>query len=145
MSSSFPNRNSFISWVRNCQLKFGEILKLGRRVSVPSSFSFLPSSEVMSSHIQKLVQKARVQEFKNSDELCGYYMERFDLLRKWMTKHHPNLDLSGLVIGDVEKELLSDRPSKATAKNVMEEATTIAEVIEEATPIILADPTPDGQ
>ena len=60
-----------------------------------------------------------------------------------MAKHHPDLDLSGLVMGDVEKELLSDRPSKATAKNVMVEATIVAEVIEEATPITLADPTPD--
>ncbi|KAL0011013.1 hypothetical protein SO802_006121 [Lithocarpus litseifolius] len=52
------------------------------------------------------------QEFKDSDEysdeLCGYYMEGFDLLRKWMAKHHPDLNLFGLVIGDVEKELLSD-------------------------------------
>ena len=61
-----------------------------------------------------------VQEFKDSDKLCGYYMEGFDLLRKWMTKHHLNLDLSGLVIGDVGKELLSDRPSEATVENVME-------------------------
>ena len=60
-----------------------------------------------------------------------------------MAKHHPDLDLSGLIMGDVEKELLSDRPSKATAKNVMVEATIVAEVIEEATPITLADPTPD--
>ena len=60
-----------------------------------------------------------------------------------MAKHHPDLDLSGLVMGDVEKELLSDRPSEAAAKNVMVEATIVAEVIEEATPITLADPTPD--
>ena len=47
-----------------------------------------------------------VQEFKDSDEysdkLCGYYVEGCDLLKKWMAKHHPDLDLSGLVIGDVE-------------------------------------------
>ena len=60
-----------------------------------------------------------------------------------MAKHHLDLDLSGLVMGDVEKELLSDCPSKATAKNVMVEATIVAGVIEEATPITLADPTPD--
>ena len=88
-----------------------------------------------------------VQEFNDSDaysdELCEYYVEGFKLFRKWMAKHHPDLDLSGLVMGDVEKELLSDCPFEATAKNVMVEATTVAEVIEEATPITLADPTPD--
>ena len=76
-----------------------------------------------------------------SDKLCGYYVEGFDLLRKWMAKHHPNLDLFGLVIGDVEKELLSDRPSEATLKNVMEEAITVAKVTEEAASIALVDPT----
>ena len=58
--------------------------------------------------LQLQLQKAgatMVQEFKDSNELCGYYMEGFDLLRKWMTKNHSDLDLSGLVIGDVEKEL----------------------------------------
>ena len=83
-----------------------------------------------------------MQEFKDfdvySDELCGYYVEGFDLLRKWMAKHHPNLDLFGLVIGDVKKELLSDRPSEATAENVME-AMTAAEVTEEAATTTPAD------
>ena len=62
-----------------------------------------------------------------------------------MAKHHPNLDLSGLVIGDVEKELLSDRPSKATVEKVMEEATIIAEVTEEAVTTTPTDPVPDEQ
>lgn len=90
-----------------------------------------------------------VQEFKDSDEysdeLCKYYMEGFNLLKKWMAKHHPNLDLSGLVIGDVEKELLSERPSEATTKNVMEEATTVAEMTEEAASIIPVDLVSDEQ
>ena len=63
-----------------------------------------------------------MQDFKDSDEysnkLCGYYVEGFDLLRKWMAKHHPDLDLSGLVMDDVKNELLADRPSKETAENV---------------------------
>ena len=83
-----------------------------------------------------------MQEFKDfdvySDELCGYYVEGFDLLRKWMAKHHPNLDLFGLVIGDVKKELLSDRPSEATVENVME-AMTVAKVTEEAATTTPAD------
>ena len=59
-----------------------------------------------------------------------------------MAKHHPNLDLFGLVIGDVEKELLSDRPSEATAENVMEVVTT-AEVMEEAATTTPADLVPN--
>ena len=42
-----------------------------------------------------------------------------------MAKHHPDLDLSSLVMGKVKKELLVDRPSEATVENVMEEAMTI--------------------
>ena len=67
-------------------------------------------------------------------------MEGFDLLKKWMAKHYPDLDLSSLVISDVEKELLSP-PSEATAMNVV----TIAEVMEEAVTTTLADPVPDEQ
>ena len=62
-----------------------------------------------------------------------------------MVKHHLDLDLFGLVIGDVEKELLFNRPSEAKAENVMEEAITIAKVTKEAMPITLTNPTPDEQ
>nr|POE99121.1 hypothetical protein CFP56_58024 [Quercus suber] len=65
--------------------------------------------------------------------------------RKWMAKHHLDLDLSGLVMGEVEEELLADRPSEVTAENVMEEATTIAKVTKEITTITPADPTPNEQ
>ena len=86
-----------------------------------------------------------MQEFKDSnsysDELCEYYVEGFELFRKWMVKHHLDLDLSGLVIGEVKKELLADHPSEATAENVMEEVMTIADVMKEATTITPVDPT----
>ena len=55
-------------------------------------------------------------------------MEGFDLLVKWMAKHHPDLDLSGLAVDDVEKEFMSDLLFKATTENVMEEVTDAAEV-----------------
>ncbi|KAL0008176.1 hypothetical protein SO802_009678 [Lithocarpus litseifolius] len=95
------------------------------------------------------VRATAVKEFKDSDEyfdeLCGYYVEGFDLLRKWMAKHHLDLDLSGLVMDDVEKELMSDHPSEAMVENVTEEATNIAEVMEKAAIAIPADPIPDEQ
>ena len=72
---------------------------------------------------QKNVRATVVQDFKDSDEyfdeLCKYYVKGFDLLMKWMAKHHPSLDLSGLPVDNVEKELMS---SKATMENVVEEA-----------------------
>ena len=90
-----------------------------------------------------------MQEFKDSDshsdELCEYYAEGFKLFRKCMAKHQPNLDLSSLIMGEVGKELLVDRPSEATAENVMEEAMTIVEVTEEAMTITPADPAPNEQ
>ena len=86
-----------------------------------------------------------VKEFKDfdeySDELCEYYMEGFDLLRKY----HPDLDLFGLNMDDVEKELMSDRSFEAIVENVMEEATDVAEVMEEATITTLANPVPNEQ
>ena len=85
------------------------------------------------------MEKAEAMAVKNfkdfveySDKLCGYYVEGFDLLTKWMAKHHPDLDLSSLVINEAEKELLADRPSEVTAGNVTKEAIDVAEVMEEA-------------
>ena len=70
-------------------------------------------------------------------------MEGFGLLRKWMAKHHPDLNLSGLVIGEVEKELLANHPSEVSAKNVMQEATDTTEVMEKAAITTPVDPVPD--
>ena len=55
------------------------------------------------------------------------------------------MDLSSLIMGEVEKELLADHTSEATAENVMEKAMTIAEVTEEAMTITPADPAPNEQ
>ena len=72
-------------------------------------------------------------------------MEGFDLLRKWMAKHHQDLDFSGLVMGEIEKEVPADRPSEVIAENVMEEAMIIVEVTKKVTTITPGDPTPNEQ
>ena len=74
-----------------------------------------------------------VQDFKDSndysDELCKYYVEGIDLLMKWMAKHHLGLDLSGLVVEEVEKKLMFDHPSVATyVAEGMKVATIVAPV-----------------
>ena len=74
--------------------------------------------------------------------MCKYYVKGFDLLVKWMAKHHPGLDLFGLAMDNIEKELMS---SKATVENVTEEAKDVAKGMKEATVIIPADPVPDEQ
>ena len=64
---------------------------------------------------------------------------------KWMAKHHLGLDLSGLAVDDVEKELIFDCPSEATVKNVTKGATDVAEVMEEAAITTHADLVPNEQ
>ena len=95
------------------------------------------------------VEATTMKEFKDSneyfDELCGYYVEGFDLLRNWMAKHHPDLDFSSLVMGEVEKELLANCPSEATIENVTKEATDVAEVMEEVAITTPTDLVPDEQ
>ena len=110
------------------------VVALKKSLQVEKDFCKLKDKQI--GDLELKLQKAgamTMQEFKDYDEysnkLCGYYVEGFDLLRKWMAKHHPDLDLFGLIIGDVKKELMSGRPFKATAENVMEEATTVAKVI----------------
>ena len=83
------------------------VVALEKSLQLEKDFCKLKDKQMgeMQLKLQKVGATA-VQEFKDSDEysdkLCGYYVEGFDLLKKWMAKHHPDLDLSGLVIGDVE-------------------------------------------
>ena len=72
--------------------------------------------------------------------MCKYYVEGFDILMKWMVKHHPGLDLSGLAVDDVDKEHMS---FKATAENVTKEASNVAEGVKEATVVTPIDPIPE--
>ena len=126
------------------------VTTLEKSFQVEKDFCKLKDKQI--GDLQIKLQKAGVaamQEFKESnsylDELYEYYVEGFELFRKWMVKHHPDLDLSGLVKGEVEKELLADPPFKAIADNVMEEVTTIAEVTEEPMTLTPVDPTPNEQ
>ncbi|KAL0002261.1 hypothetical protein SO802_016042 [Lithocarpus litseifolius] len=134
---------------------FGKLLDFEKKVSTtePMIKSFFAENETLKNKVVILAIEAEndkervaaleksLQVEKDFYELCESYVEGFKLFRKWMAKHHPDLDLSGLVMGDVEKELLSDRPFEVIVENVMEEATTIAEVTEEAATITPADPT----
>ena len=92
----------------------------------------------------EIVKATMIRDFKDSDEyfdeLCKYYVEGFDLLVKWMAKHHPGLDLSSLAMDNVEKVLLS---AEATVENVTEEATDVVEGMKEATVITPANLVPN--
>ena len=55
------------------------------------------------------------------------------------------MNLFDLAMDNVEKELMSDHPSKVTVENVTEGATDVAEVMEEAMITIPIDPIPDKQ
>ena len=110
---------------------------LEKSLQVEKDFCKLKDKQIGGLELKLQIARAMVvKDFKGFDEyfdeLCGYYVEGFNLLRKWMAKYHPDLDLSGLVMDDVEKELLVDRPSEVTAGNVTKEATDVAEVMEEA-------------
>ena len=56
-----------------------------------------------------------VEKFKASNEylnkLCNYSIEGFELFRKYMGKHHPELDFADLGMEVIENEVLVDRQS----------------------------------
>lgn len=56
-----------------------------------------------------------VEKFKIYDEysnkLCNYYVEGLELCRKYLAKHHPDLDFSKLNMEAIEKEILADHQS----------------------------------
>ena len=121
------------------------LVTLEKSLQVEKDFCKLKDKQISDLELKlENVGAMTVQDFKDSDkysnELCKYYMEGFDLLVKWMAKHHPDLDLSGLAVDDVEKELLS---AKVTAENETEEATDVAKGMKEATVIAPTDPVPN--
>jgi len=73
-----------------------------------------------------------VEKFKVFDEyldkLCDYYIEGFELFRKYLGKHHTKLDFSNLDMEAVENEVLADQQS---AEGVGEggEVIAISEVV----------------
>ena len=126
------------------------VVVLEKSLQVDKNFCKLKDKQI--GDLELKLQKVRattVKEFKESDEysdeLWWYYVEDFNLLRKWMAKHHPNLDLFGLVMDDVVKELKSNCPFEAMVENVTEEAINVAEVMEEAAITTPADHVPDEQ
>nr|POE97646.1 hypothetical protein CFP56_48155 [Quercus suber] len=130
----------------------GKLLDLEKKVatSEPLVKSLFAENETLKNKVSILTAEAKNDkermDFKDFDEysdaLCKYYVEGFDLLVKWMAKHHLSLDLSSLAMDDVEKELLS---IEAITENVTEEATDKAEGMKEATVITRANPILDKQ
>ena len=56
-----------------------------------------------------------VEKFKDFNEylnkLCDYYVEGFELFRKYLAKRHPELKFANPNMEAIEKEVLSDRRS----------------------------------
>ena len=87
------------------------VATLEKSLQVEKNFCKLKDKQIGDLELKlQTVGATTVQDFKDSNEysneLCKYYVEGFDLLVKWMAKHHPGLDLSGLAMDDVEKELI---------------------------------------
>nr|POE48542.1 hypothetical protein CFP56_68279 [Quercus suber] len=103
-------------------------------IDIEKDFSKLKDKQIDEalSKVEKVGLEA-VVKFKALDEylnkLCDYYVEGFDLFRKYLVKHHPKLDFSKLDMKAVKNEVLADRQS---TKVVGEggEAATIDEAVD---------------
>ena len=80
------------------------------------------------------VEKFKASE-EYSDKLCDYYVEGFNLFRKYLAKHHLELDFSKLDTEEVEKEIMVDRPTKAATEN---------DVVTDVTENVPTDPSPSS-
>nr|POE99004.1 hypothetical protein CFP56_59220 [Quercus suber] len=113
---------------------------LEKNIDIKKSFSKLKDKKIDKAIIKvEKVDFEAVEKFKAldefSDKLCDYYMDGFNLFRKYLAKHHPELDFSQLDMEEMEKEILADRPSEAVAKN---------EVVPSSVESIPTDPSPSS-
>ena len=93
---------------------------LEKNINFEKAFLKLKDKQIDEAHIK--VEKAgfeAMEKFKASDgfsdKLFEYYVDCFELFRKYLVKHHPKLDFSQLDMEEVEKEMLEDHPSEAAA------------------------------
>ena len=112
-----------ISIVANEAKKDKDCLKtLEKNIDIKKAFSKLKDKKIDEALMK--VEKADfevVEKFKASnefsDKLYNYYVDGFDLFRKYLAKHHSELDFSQLNMEEVEKEILANRPSEAAEEN----------------------------
>ena len=90
---------------------------LEKNINFEKAFSKLKDKQIDEALIK--VEKAgfeAVEKFKASNgfsnKLREYYVDCFELFRKYLAKHHPELDFTQLDMEEVEKEMLEDRPSE---------------------------------
>ena len=86
---------------------------LEKIIDTKKAFSKLKDKQIDKALLK--VEKAgldAVEKFKAPNEysgkLCDYYVEGFELFKKYLAKHHPSLDLSKLDMEAIEKEVLED-------------------------------------
>ena len=86
---------------------------LEKSIDIEKAFSRLKDKQIYEALLK--VEKAGikvVEKFKASDEysnkLCDYYIEGFELFRKYLVKHHLELDFADLGMEVIEKEVLAD-------------------------------------
>ena len=89
---------------------------LEKSIDIEKAFSRLKDKQIYEALLK--VEKAGikvVEKFKASDEysnkLCDYYIEGFELFRKYLVKHHLELDFADLGMEVIEKEVLADHQS----------------------------------
>lgn len=77
----------------------------------------------MKREVEEAVKNFKVSK-EYSDRLMVEYVDGFKLLRKYVIKHHPDLNFSSLDIEEVENEMLASEaePVNVAAMGVMVEA-----------------------
>ena len=76
---------------------------LKKSINTEKAFSKMKKKQIDETLLKvKKVGLEAMEKFKFSDEysdkLCNYYVEGFELFRKYLAKHHPSLDFSKLDI-----------------------------------------------
>ena len=109
-------RGQITTLVNKAQKDKDRLMVLEKSIDIEKAFLKLKDKQIYEALSKvKKVRIEAVEMFKDFDEyldkLCDYYVEGFELFRKYLAKCHPELKFANPNMEAIEKEVLSDRRS----------------------------------
>ena len=103
-----------------------EELRVEKLLTVQKDKQFQSANQWIKSEVANAVQAFQLTKEYNS-VLFSWHFKGFELLKRYLTKHNPGVDLEGLDFEAIAKEMEVDEAAEATATTIAEDNVPEAE------------------